>query len=88
MTPYNHVKTAEARSESVASNLQECLESFNNAFVALRLSYIALLPAATFAEEHGDKKAMRFYDKEADRCRKALEGVGVLVPQRHRARAA
>lgn len=66
------------------SDLKTITDNLNEAFEALRLAYMALLAAGSQAEEAGDRASMRFYDAKATRCRKALEGVGVLVPQKQR----
>lgn len=67
--------------------LAEATRKINNACEALRLSYIALLSAACFAEEHGDKKAAKFYDRQAEKDRKALVDLEILPPRTGRRKA-
>jgi hypothetical protein len=60
-------------------NLKEISEALEAVIEALRLSYIALLAAASEAEARGDKKFMRYYDKQAKMARQALEGIDALA---------
>jgi hypothetical protein len=63
-------------------NLKEITEALEAVIDALRLSYIALLMAGSEAEERGDKKSMRYFDKQAKMARKALEGIDALADRK------
>jgi len=67
-----------ARSVTKEHPLAKATRQIDAVCEALRLSYLALLSAACFAEEHGDKKAARFYDRQAEKDRKALVDLGIL----------